>query len=360
MATTALFGCAGKDLRRRLSTRFDREDFQRGHQTTVDTFPRPNVLAQSKVPRELLFRGTKSGARTGAGIAPNTQPRSMPSLITFNTQEVNLWNNPQKMTSKVLSLPKSYADPPKISVGLNMLDFKAGTGIRCNGNVSDIDNRKFTVHIDTWADTTLWAGEINCFVMRSSNHDFLCGEFSTTEDHVWNKPQLQTSRRIHFERPYSTPPNVVVWLKSFDTGEGSSTRVKTFATDIDAKGFTIHIDTWADTKLWSAIAGWIAYPKDKEGIFCGRGDTIQVRPWQNTTPGVTTRKAIYFGDTAFHAKPSVFVALDAIDCSTAHGLRFSAYATDISTHGMTWHIDSWGDTILHSAGISFIAFNHGI
>ncbi|KAG8994493.1 hypothetical protein FRB90_000414 [Tulasnella sp. 427] len=284
----------------------------------------------------------------------------MPSLISFNTTEVHFWDNPQKETSKVINLPQTYVATPSISVGLTTLDIKAGTGVRVTGFASDIDNRKFTANVNTWADTTLWSGGINCFLMRPANLDFLAGEFSTTEDHPWDKPQLETSRRINFERPFVTPPKVVAYLKQFDTGEGSSTRVKTYATDIDAKGFTIHIDTWNDTKLWSGTAGWIAYPEDKENIFSGTANTNQVRAWQNPPPGATAQKDIDFGNTAFYATPTVFVALNTIDCSTSQGLRVNAYATNITTGGMTWHIDSWADSILYSAGMSYIAFNQGM
>ncbi|KAG8980605.1 hypothetical protein FRB90_007603, partial [Tulasnella sp. 427] len=191
----------------------------------------------------------------------------MPSLITFNTTEVHLWDNPQQKTSKVINFPHTYVDTPRISVGLNALDVKAGTEVRVTGFASDIDNRKFTTNVNTWADTTLWLGEINCFVMRPANLDFLSGEFSATA--------VETSGRIDFERPFATPPNVVVFLRQIDTGGGSCTCIKTYANDIDAKGFTIHVETWSDTKLRSGIAGWIAYPEDKENIFSGMASTFQ-------------------------------------------------------------------------------------
>ncbi|KAG8986464.1 hypothetical protein FRB90_003992 [Tulasnella sp. 427] len=273
----------------------------------------------------------------------------MPSLITFNTTEVHLWNRAQQETSMVIDLPQTYVAPPTISVGLNSLDVKAGTGVRVTAFAGDIDNRKFTANVNTWANTTLWSGGINCFVMRPANLDFLSGEFATAE--------VETSERINFKRPFATPPNVVVFLRQLDVGEGSCTRVTAYATDIDAKGFTIHVDTSSDTKLRSGIAGWIAYPEDKENIYSGTANTFQVRPMQNVTPGAVAQKYIDFNNTAFYATPSVFVALNTIDCSTAHDLRVNAYSTDISTRGMTWHIDSWSDTILYSAGISFIAFN---
>ncbi|KAG8983277.1 hypothetical protein FRB90_006153, partial [Tulasnella sp. 427] len=282
----------------------------------------------------------------------------MPSLITFNTKEVHLESNPQSGTSKVINLPQTYAAAPRIPVGLNSLDMKAGTAIRCHASASHIDNRRFTAHVDTWGDSVLYSGGINCFVMKPANLEFLTGEFAITQDPAMDKPELKTSRRINFERPFATAPNVVVFLTKLSFGGGKEAHgIKAFADNIDKMGFIIHIDTWDDTKIWEAIAGWIAYPADKDNIYSGTATTEQVRDRDNPSPGLTTQKVIKFDNTPFYAKPTVFLALSSIAVSVDMNLRINAYADDISTEGMTWHIDSWGDTRLHLAEISFIAFN---
>ncbi|KAG8896886.1 hypothetical protein FRC00_005112 [Tulasnella sp. 408] len=183
----------------------------------------------------------------------------------------------------------------------------------------------------------------------------LSGQFSTEEDHPWNQPKAQTSRRINFERPFVTKPKVVVFIKQFDCGSGTSTRLKVFPSDIDEKGFTMHIETWADTILYSATAGWVAYPEDKDYIFSGTANTMDVRPWQN--PQAETSKAITFQGTQFCKTPSVFVALNWIDISTESNLRVKARVTNVTGQGCTWHMDSWADTKLWSAGMSYIALS---
>ncbi|KAG8999880.1 hypothetical protein FRB90_011922 [Tulasnella sp. 427] len=279
----------------------------------------------------------------------------MPNVVSFNTQEVHLWNNPQKETSKVLNLPQSCVAPPRVVCGLNSLDMQTGTNLRCRATTTDIKNQQFTAHIDTWADTTLYSSSVDCLVLKPGNLDILTGQFSTEEDHPWNKPQTQTSRRINFERPFVTAPKVIVFFKQFDTGSGTSTRLKTYTSDIDPKGFTLHIETWADTILYSATAGWFAYPEDRDHTFSGTANTMDVRPWQN--PIAQNQKTISFQNTGFWRKPFVFCALNWIDISTDANLRVRAYCDNISGVDMTWHIDSWADTKLWSAGISYLVFN---
>ncbi|KAG8915317.1 hypothetical protein FRC00_005762 [Tulasnella sp. 408] len=279
----------------------------------------------------------------------------MSAVSYFNTQEVHLWNNPQQQTSKTLNYPQTYVAPPRLVVGLNSLDMQSGTNLRVRAYDDGADSAKYTAHIDTWADTTLYSGSIDSLIVKPANLDILTGQFSTEEDHPWNEPKLQTSRRINFERPFVTPPVVLVFLKSFDTGSGTSTRVRAYTSDVDAKGFTIHIDTWSDTILYSAIAGWVAYPEDKDYIYGGTASTMDVRPWQDAQ--AQTHKDISFQRVSFWKKPTVFLALNSIDISTEANLRVRAYVDNVTTGGLTWHIDSWADTKLWSGGISYIAFN---
>jgi hypothetical protein len=44
-------------------------------------------------------------------------------------------------------------------------------------------------------------------------------------------------------------------------------RVTTWVADVDEFGFTIHINTWADTVLYGATAGWIVYPSDRKLLY---------------------------------------------------------------------------------------------
>lgn len=279
----------------------------------------------------------------------------MSAVSSFNTQEVHLWNNPQTQTSKTIDLPQTYVATPRLALGLNTFDIKNGTPIRVRAYDDGVDSKKYTAHIDTWSDTTLYSAGIDTLVLKPANLDILSGEFSTQDDHPWDKPQLQTSRRINFERPFVTTPKVVVFLKSFDLTGGTSFRIRAYTSDIDAKGFTIHIDTWSDTILSSAIAGWVAYPEDRDNIYSGTANTMDVRPWQN--PQAQTHKDINFQGVSFLKKPTVFVGLNSFDISTEANPRIRAYVDNVTTGGLTWHVDSWADTKLWSGGISYIAFN---
>ncbi|KAG6912069.1 hypothetical protein DXG01_000917, partial [Tephrocybe rancida] len=81
----------------------------------------------------------------------------------------------------------------------------------------------------------------------------------------------------------------------------------------------------------------------------------EVRP--SNQPQATQSKALMFTNVEFWKNPDVFVALNSIDIDNKANLRVRAYVDGVSQQGLTWHIDSWSDTVLYSAGASIIAFN---
>ncbi len=275
-------------------------------------------------------------------------------VASFNTMEVRSWDKPAKEAVKQTLFPTTYSNPPKLAVGLNWLDVSNGANIRVNAFADNITACSGDVHINTWADTTLYSAGCTWFVAAANDPDFQVGQFCTTEDHPWQKPQLKTSRSIVFERAYASPPKVVVCLNQLDMVRGKNWRITATATDVTATGFTLHIDSWADTELYSATAAWIAYPSDKAGVVSGSYNTQDVRPWNK--PQLANSGRVDFPRGAFQRAPTVFLAFNSMDIDASHNLRLKLGADSVSKDGLNWHIDSWADTILYSAGASYIAF----
>ncbi len=279
-------------------------------------------------------------------------PRGV-NLQSFNTTEVRAWNRPAKeaVKRKLFPIPCN-SSPTLLAVGLNCLDIKYSANIRVKAFTDNTTTLGTNVHINTWADTTLYSAGCTWFPSGSAvnDPDFQVGQFCTTEDHPWRKRQLKTSRSIVFERAYASPPKVVVWLNQLDMVLGKNWRVAATATDVTATGFTLHLDTWADTRLYFAAAAWIAYPSNKAGVFSGSYSTGDV------PPQLAHRGRVNFPRGGFRRAPTVLVALNSLDIDARYNLRVRLGADSVSKDGLNWHIDSWADTILYSAGASYIAF----
>lgn len=84
------------------------------------------------------------------------------------------------------------------------------------------------------------------------------GTWSTCRIRPWSQPEVSTEGYIAFEKHFESIPMVAVSLRSADVSNGANFRVKTYATDVSMKGFTVHADSWGNTQLYTCDVSWIA------------------------------------------------------------------------------------------------------
>lgn len=293
-------------------------------------------------------------ARSTGNTDPVTEPEisNNPVIGTFDTLEVRPDQSPYPdRTSKKVSFTNPYSTPPGIVVGFNVLNIAKDANIRVNSYASNIQNDSFSINIDSWGDTKLCYSSCSWLEVAPNDPDFQFGIFDTREDHSVDERQVLTTRLITFPRAYCKPPQVVVWLSSLDLCQDMNGRVNTYADNITATGFTLHIDSRWDSVIHSASASWVAYTGDKPNVHSGRFSTLDVRP---LTPHQLYNGGYQrFGSNVFTAPPRVFLAINSFDIGCKEGVRLKVKAS-VSTFGMAWHIDGW-DTHLYSAGASYIA-----
>ena len=278
------------------------------------------------------------------------------SIASFNTMQVRPWDQPAQDAVMQEHFPITFYCPPKLAVGLNWLDVSSSANIRVNAFADNTTTSTADIHINTWSDTTLYSAGCTWFPTgaAANDPDFQVGHFDTTEDHPWQNPQQKTSRQIAFERAYLSPPKVIVWLNKLSLASGKGWRISATAMDVTTTGFTLHIDSWADTVIYSAAAAWIAHPSDKAGVISGSYSTLDVRP--RGQPQLDNSGEVTFPHGTFQRVPAVLFALNELSVDPGRNLRLRLAVSSMSKEGLNWHIDSWGDTILYSASASFIAF----
>ncbi|KAG6917577.1 hypothetical protein DXG01_001925 [Tephrocybe rancida] len=215
------------------------------------------------------------------------------------------------------------------------LDISNGANNRVKSTVSDVTKNKADFHVISWDDTKLFGCIQNVFALAPANVQFFAGE------HMRNliaDPETPASVRVNFDRPFVTPPKVVVFFNHLDFENDTHWRLTTSATAIDATGFTFNIVTWHDTVLYATQAGWITYPEDITHIYSTSVNTRDLHPWDK--PQATQSPSIMFGDVGFCMVPDVFVALNTIDIDPEANLRVVAYVDNVRQEGLTWHIDA--------------------
>lgn len=272
---------------------------------------------------------------------------------TFNTNQIRLWNNPQLKNSIEIPTPIHCASLP---IGLNSLDVDRRANLRIQASIDcaapDTEYAaKPVVHLNAWDDTILYHAGCTWLDVCKHDRDFQFGTY-TTGSMSWNsgKPSIE----IKFDKPYTTAPKIVVWLKELDVANNANCRIGASASDITTTGFKLTIKTWADTTLYKATATWIAHPSNRPNIMSGSFNISDIRPWNQ--PQLKNSKKIKF-DKKFECIPRVLVALNGLDVSNDANLRVNTVAKDITTEGMTLHIDSWADTTLYWAEASYLAIH---
>ncbi|KAJ9658043.1 hypothetical protein H2201_007938 [Coniosporium apollinis] len=277
---------------------------------------------------------------------------------SWSTLSDRPWYPPVSLNAKQIDFSPPYKLPPRLVVGLTGIDVYYGTNLRVKAYADNVKESNFKVHLDSWADTQLYSANATWVEFEDAAHEYQTGTFDTQSIHPWKKPQKKNSERIKFKRGvYDDTPNVVVWLSGFDMATGHNWRIKVYADGIDKDGFTIHLDTWADTVLYAAQASWIAYPKENQGvsrITSGSDDTSKYRPWYPAQE--KNGRKISFKEGLFDKVPKVFAALNYLDFDSAKNMRIKASTPQVTTDGFTWHGDTWEDSLCYGVGVSWIAF----
>jgi hypothetical protein len=74
-----------------------------------------------------------------------------------------------------------------------------------------------------------------------------------------NNGARSTIVEISFSKPYDVKPKVMVSVSQLDADKGFNSRYNVEVLSVSRDGFTIKIQTWADTKIFSIGGYWLAY-----------------------------------------------------------------------------------------------------
>ncbi|KAF7561935.1 hypothetical protein G7046_g2230 [Stylonectria norvegica] len=178
----------------------------------------------------------------------------------FSTLEDHPWQNPQQKTSRNIQFKRSYSAPPKVVVWLNQLDMASGKNWRINATTTAVTKAGFTLNLDTWSDTALYAATAAWIAYPADKGGVASGSYNTQDVRPWSKPQLTNGGRANFPAgAFQRAPKVLIAFNSLDISAGNNLRLKLGADSVAQDGMNWHIDSWADTVLYSAGASYIAF-----------------------------------------------------------------------------------------------------
>jgi len=231
------------------------------------------------------------------------------------------------------------------------------------------------------------------------------GFFTTEEVRPSDEPEQVTSRIIALPKHrYNKPPNIAGGFKSLDLGHRApGVRANLVGSDITSESFRVTLETWDGGVLYSASAQWIEHKAGSKECHFGQFDTSDVEPPPQLGGGLRRGKSLRVprklrvhdsesesvnGSTkgteygskeepmrvasqkqqewsksfrfpvTFEEPPDVVCWLNRLDLASGGGRnwRLAAFVSDVTTKNATFHIDTWGDSILHGAAMCWIAF----
>ncbi|KAF8137288.1 hypothetical protein EV363DRAFT_1535234 [Boletus edulis] len=157
---------------------------------------------------------------------------------------------------------RPFVTPPKVVVFLNHIDLDKNYNWRLSVSASDIDKSGFTLHIETWGNTVLYAARA-CWIAYPEDREHI---FSTSvntmdlEPGSVTKPQHKHSRDITFDTVgFWKNPSVFVALNFLDVDCKANLRIDSYVDGVTKTGLVCHIDSWDDTVLYAAGVSIIAF-----------------------------------------------------------------------------------------------------
>ncbi|KAL8867951.1 MAG: hypothetical protein Q9174_005323 [Haloplaca sp. 1 TL-2023] len=268
----------------------------------------------------------------------------------FNTMELRPADKPAAVNKGTKEFSQKYPAAPRVPIGLTSLDVGNDKNIRLTALAEDITAEKFSPSLNAWSDTVLYSASLTYLEAGGPTFDYLqTGTFNTTEVGKWEDHKAQNSKRINFAKPFEgQPPKIVLWLTKVDMAKDKNWRIKSYTTDVDNKGFTVHIDSWDDTIMYQAALTWLAYPANQPNVASGTFSTDD-KPQQDNTATANFEKK--FEDT-----PRLAMALSGFDYDHTKNLRLRLSTSAVTETGVTWHLQSWADSVMYRASASYFAW----
>lgn len=163
-----------------------------------------------------------------------------------------------------VTFARPYAAPPKVIAWLTAVDTDPSSYCRAVTYPSDVTAEGFTIHLDTWCNTTLVSAAATWLAHSADRPDVHSGTFSTADVRAVEHPSPLTIGRAAFWKPapFSSPPRVFATLHKLDIAKGGTVRMRLSTENISASGMDWQFESrseWGETTVHEAGASYLAF-----------------------------------------------------------------------------------------------------
>lgn len=158
-----------------------------------------------------------------------------------------------------ITFTRQYLAPPVVLVWLTRIDMIWNRNWRVKAYATDITRTGFTIHIDTWGDSTMYGAAATWVSYTHGMRGVYSGTIAALAPPRLGAAGPPTTGYTEFgDHVFSLPPRVMMGISSLDINCDRNLRLTVGTLSVDAEGMTWYLGTWGDTTLYAATASYIA------------------------------------------------------------------------------------------------------
>ena len=246
----------------------------------------------------------------------------------------------------VVPFAAPYLKPPRVIHGISHFDLESGRRRAFCGSLNDVTKSGMAYHAATWGGSFGYGFEISWMTLPENGIHFEHGSYDAIQPGA-----KALSNRMFFSKPFvNGPPIVRCWF--YEVNKKADTEwfsLKTFASNITDRSFTINVESWAGRDFDDARVCWIAYDSAEDGKRVKSACETVTRAVKTSVGRVN------FPGQPFSKIPAVFCAYSQIDMGPDRNLRGHSEISSWDTNGMTRSFGSWGDTDMDHVEVVWLA-----
>jgi len=269
-------------------------------------------------------------------------PTPGPDTGHFSTHEVRPRDKPTTKTSRIIRFPLNhYTTPPNLAAGFTALDLSSSNErpLRANLVGSKITTESFKVMLESWKDEHgegLMYGGSCCWIERKGDaKGCVFGQFDTRDVRKTVKAKEQQQ-----QQEQEPGPGLSRTSSALKGAGRTRTQPATTTSPAKARRNPQQPDTATD-----------AIPEAPPQQSPEEANSHDPHPQENST-------FIPLPPNQFTHPPTIIPWLNRLDLSSTNDRnhRIRSSISGIRPDGFTAHLDTWGDSLLHGAGMAWIAF----
>jgi hypothetical protein len=348
------------------STPYDKTSIMQyffGPEYTKDGFSMPGGKNLSQRDKEFIATMYPYPTSLDTGIIRYARDRVRDTASRVGSAIGRLFHRVTVPFSEVRPSAGQQKGSPSILLGVNSINAAQNAALRLSCDLVEVTPGGAIIGLGGGTDDKQETQEsFGCAWLKvpSENKDFQSGSITVTAKDAGSQFEYlprHMSRKVKFDRTYSSIPKVTVWLHAIDSEANASCEFNLLATDVSTTGFTLHFySTWR-AKLRTLGATWLAHSADRVDICTGSFSTEDL-PTPSGRPDAFNTATQKFEGVEFAKPPKVFMAFSQFEAESGNN-RVLVSLEDITKEKMTWHINAWDNTALNVARVSFIALGEG-